>query len=155
MTTRLVVMGAAGAGKSTLGAALAARLGLPFIEGDDLHPAANRAKMAAGTPLTDEDRAPWLAACRAALTDGGVLACSALKATYRAALGPGIGFIWLCAPEALLRARLEMRSGHFFPPALVASQLETLEPPGPEALRLDAAAPLPALVEEATAWASR
>jgi carbohydrate kinase (thermoresistant glucokinase family) len=126
-----------------------------FIEGDLLHPAANRALMAAGTPLTDEDRAPWLAACRTALTGGGVLTCSALKAAYRAALGPGVRFIWLCAPEALLRARLETRAGHFFPPALLSSQLETLEPPGPEALRLDAALPLSTLLEEAAAWASR
>ncbi len=155
MSARIVVMGVAGAGKSTVAAALAADLALPFIEGDALHTPGNRAKMAAGQPLSDEDRRPWLAACSAALAGGGVMACSALKMAYREALGPGVRFIWLSAPEPVLRARLEARDDHFFPVALLASQLETLEPPGPEALHLDGTRPLAALVQEAAAWLTR
>jgi gluconokinase len=152
MQRKILVMGVAGAGKSTLARALAARLGLAFIEGDDLHSPANRTKMAADEPLTDEDRAPWLTACRAALAGGGVLACSALTSPYRAMLGPDVRVIWLDAGEDVLRARLAAREGHFFPASLLASQLATLEPPGPEALHLRADQPLAVLLDQAAAW---
>lgn len=134
---RVVVMGVAGCGKSQLGAALAKATGAEFVEGDALHPAANIAKMAAGTALTDADRAPWLAACGAALAahPRAVLACSALRIGYRDALRaavPGLRFLYLAVPEPVLAARLAARQGHFMPPALLASQLATLDVPGPE-----------------------
>jgi len=139
--TVIVVMGVAGSGKSTLAAALAARLGWPFQEGDELHPAANVAKMAAGQPLTDADRWPWLDAI-AALIGGwlaagrsGVIACSALKQAYRrrlAAAGPGVRFVYMAGDEALVRGRLEARRGHYFPASLLASQFADLEVPTPD-----------------------
>jgi len=141
MACVLVVMGVAGAGKSTVGRALAERLGWRYLEADDLHPAANVAKMRSGTPLTDADRAPWLAAVaeviEAWLAQGasGVTACSALKRAYRERLAGGRGevrFVYLEGAEATLRARLEARRGHYFPPALLASQLADLEPPAPD-----------------------
>lgn len=135
MTRHIVVMGPSGNGKSALGAVLAARLGLPFIEGDDCHPPANIAKMARGEPLTDADRAPFLDAVAAALAShpgGAVAACSALKRTYRdrlrAAL-PALTFVLPQVPAEVLQARMASRPGHFMPPSLLASQLATLEPP--------------------------
>ena len=154
---RILVMGVAGAGKSTLGAALADTLGFAFRDADALHPPGNREKMAAGRPLTDADRAPWLAACRAAFGPGVVLACSALKASYRATLGSGHATVFLFASEDVLRSRLAARAGHFFPPSLLADQLAALEPPGPDALTLalDAGAPVPAQVARVCAWLRR
>ncbi|HLL35258.1 MAG TPA: gluconokinase [Streptomyces sp.] len=131
----VVVMGVAGTGKTTIGPLLAARLGVPYAEGDDFHPQANIAKMTAGTPLTDEDRLPWLDAIggwadgRAGL--GGVVSCSALKRSYRdrlRAAAPGLVFVHLTGDRALIEDRMSHRQGHFMPTALLDSQFATLEP---------------------------
>ncbi|MFJ6452931.1 gluconokinase, GntK/IdnK-type [Paenarthrobacter sp. NPDC091669] len=130
----IVVMGVAGCGKSTVGAALAERLGAGFLDGDSLHPQANIDKMAAGTPLNDDDRAPWLAeigrrfpASNSAL----VIACSALKRSYRDIIrsaDPSVVFVHLHGTRELLNARMTARPGHFMPASLLDSQLDTLEP---------------------------
>ncbi|MCX5496394.1 gluconokinase [Kaistia dalseonensis] len=135
----LVVMGVSGSGKSTAGAALADRFDTDFIEGDQLHPAANVAKMAAGTPLDDNDRLPWLKAIgrRMAEADdaakGIVVACSSLKRSYRdilrAATRRPVIFIFLDGSHALLKERMLTRTSHFMPPSLLDSQLATLERP--------------------------
>ncbi len=131
----IVVMGASGVGKSTVGAAIAASLGVGFVDADDLHPAANVAKMQAGIPLTDDDRWPWLALVGAALADapaeGLVMACSALKRAYRDAIraaAPSTRFVHLAVPKQALTERVAARPGHFMPASLVDSQLEALEP---------------------------
>jgi gluconokinase len=132
----VVMMGVSGAGKTTVARRLADELGLDFAEGDDLHPAANVAKMAAGEPLTDADREPWLEAV-AAWIDGeirsgrrGVITCSALKRSYRDLLRrPQVLFVYLSVPRVELERRLQHRSGHYMPASLLDSQLETLEPP--------------------------
>lgn len=128
---QLVVMGPSGSGKSLVGAALAAALRATFIDGDDLHPRSNVAKMASGTPLDDADRAPWLAAVAATLNQASVVvACSALRRTYRDGLraaAPGTVFVELVVPQAQLRARVSRRD-HFMPARLLDSQLSTLEP---------------------------
>ena len=154
----LVVMGVAGVGKSTLGEALAERLGWPFQEGDALHPAANIAKMKAGQPLTDADRLPWLDAIGAWI-DGqlgagcsGVVTCSALKRAYRDRLAkgrPGVTFVFIRLDQAAVAARMAARKGHFMPPSLLASQFAALEPPGPDepVIVVDGAAPVTAQVE--------
>ena len=139
--TVLVMIGVSGSGKTTLGERLAQHFGWAFKEGDELHPAANIAKMRHGVPLDDADRAPWLAAVGAWI-DGwrragvsGVITCSALKRAYRRTLmqgRAGLRFVFLKGPESLLAARLERRRGHFMPPGLLASQLAALEEPGPE-----------------------
>ncbi len=137
----LVIMGVSGSGKSTVAVLLAQRLGRPMAEGDDFHPPANVAAMAAGRPLTDADRAPWLAAIRDWITarDGAgeptVVACSALRRAYRDRLreGPGrVRFVQLDVPEPVLERRLEARRGHFMPVSLLGSQLDTLEPLEPD-----------------------
>lgn len=130
---QIVVMGVAGCGKSSIGALLAKALGVPFKDGDDLHPQANVEKMASGTPLTDEDRWPWLDLCGLTLQmeGGAVIACSALKKVYRdriRALAPDAIFIHLSGTEELLLERLSNRKGHFMKPKMLVSQLETLEP---------------------------
>lgn len=134
----IVVMGVSGCGKSTVGRALAAALGLPFVEGDELHPPRNVALMAAGTPLTDEDRIDWLQAVAAALAaaagagGGAVVACSALKRHYRDLLrsgAPTLRLVHLTGEPALLAERLRRRSGHYMPASLLQSQLDILEPP--------------------------
>lgn len=144
----LLLMGVAGSGKTTVGRALAASLDWHFLDADDLHPAASIAKLSAGTPLTDGDRAPWLAAVRAridtalASSENTVIACSALKASYRDLLlaDPGcVKLIHLAGSPELIASRLRDRTGHFAPPALLDSQLVTLEPPR-AALTLDIAA---------------
>ncbi|MFF0082991.1 gluconokinase [Streptomyces canus] len=131
----VVVMGVAGTGKTTIGPLLAARLGVPYAEGDDFHPPANIAKMSAGTPLTDEDRRPWLDAIgswahgRAEL--GGVVSCSALKRSYRDRLraeAPGVVFVHLAGDRSLIEDRMSHRQGHFMPTALLDSQFATLQP---------------------------
>lgn len=133
----VVVMGVSGSGKTTIGRLLAEVLGAAFVDADDLHPVANRTKMRAGVPLTDDDRWPWLesvgAVIHAETQDGRsiVLACSALKRAYReriAAAAEGVDFIHLTGTEDILATRMQERPGHFMPPALLTSQLETLEP---------------------------
>ena len=157
----VVVMGVSGCGKTTLALALAARLGRPFRDGDDLHPAENRAKMAAGRALGDADRAPWLQAIATeiATRPGVILACSALRRSYRDQIrsAGAVRFLWLDAPFAVIAARVQARQGHFMPPALLQSQFDTLEPPGPDedALRLDARVPVVRLVDLATGWLGR
>lgn len=132
----LIVMGPMGAGKSTLGAKLAAALTLPFIDADDFHAPASVANMRAGLPLSDAERAPWLARVGMALRDGGVAACSALARRHRDALRAAAGrdllFVYLDTPRAELERRLAARQGHFASPALLDSQLATLEPPQPD-----------------------
>lgn len=132
---RIIVMGVCGCGKTTIGDLVARELGVPFLDGDSLHPVENVAKMAAGTPLTDEDRWPWLATVGAELAnagDGGmVLACSALRRSYREAIrkqAPDTIFLHLHGTKDVLGYRLEGRSGHFMPTTLLDSQLATLEP---------------------------
>ncbi|TLM71201.1 gluconokinase [Pseudarthrobacter sp. NamB4] len=135
MHSPLVVMGVSGSGKTTVGAALAARLGATFKDADGLHPLPNVEKMTAGVPLTDEDRWPWLRLVGAELSapheQGIVVACSALKRAYRDAIraaAPSTTFILLNVNTLVLEKRLVQRPGHFMPAALLASQLETLEP---------------------------
>jgi len=134
---RVVVMGVTGSGKTTVGSALAAEFGVAFADGDDLHPAANIAKMTAGTPLTDDDRWPWLDAVGGWLAQhDGVVACSALKRSYRDRLrdaAPGTVFVHVAAPQSVLEERVAARlvkEGHFAGPGLLASQYEALEPLG-------------------------
>lgn len=131
----VVVMGVSGSGKSTVGAGLATRLGIAFTDADDLHPPANVAKMRAGTPLTDADRGPWLDTVGAELAGhsptGLVVACSALRRVYRDRLrhhAPGTAFLHLAGDRDVLAGRTTGREGHFMPPALLDSQLATLEP---------------------------
>ena len=152
----VVVMGVSGAGKTTVGMALAARSGWTFLDADDFHPPGNVAKMAAGTPLVDEDRWPWLDRLNAELREfesrgeSAVLACSALKESYRERLRKGVAQARLVLLEGdfeLIRARAETRQHRFMPAALLASQFETLEPPA-DALRVDAALAVPQAVDE-------
>lgn len=137
----LLVMGVSGSGKTTVASLLADRLGWAFAEGDSFHPPANLAKMAAGEPLDDADRVPWLAGLGAfidATTAAGrsaVVSCSGLKRSYRETLRRGrdnVRAVFLDAPYATVRARLGAREGHFFPADLLASQYRDLEPPGPD-----------------------
>ncbi len=158
----IVVMGVSGAGKSTVGAMLAERLGWPFEDGDAFHPPANVEKMRAGTPLTDEDRWPWLAAIAARIAAaraggrGVVIACSALRRAYRDVLRAGhadIRFLHLTGDPALIMARQAARQGHYMPASLVASQFATLEPPETEAdvIDLDVDPEPPAIVQKTIA----
>jgi carbohydrate kinase (thermoresistant glucokinase family) len=135
----IVVMGVCGAGKSTVGAALAERVGATFVDSDSLHPQANVEKMAAGNPLTDEDRWPWLGLVGAELAtnhpNGIIVACSALKRAYRDAIratAPAATFVQLKVELPLLQNRMTQRPGHFMPPSLLNSQLDTLEPLQPD-----------------------
>ncbi|WBO24558.1 gluconokinase [Sphingomonas abietis] len=160
-------MGVSGSGKSTLGRMLAAQLGCAFLEGDDFHSAENVAKMRASIPLTDEDRWPWLdrlgaASGEAATSDGLVVtACSALKRVYRERLAgaahiPTV-FVMLETNAQELTRRLGNRPGHYMPPSLLTSQLQTLEPPGADeaALILDSSEATAALCEQARNWIVR
>ncbi|WP_115788287.1 gluconokinase [Arthrobacter silvisoli] len=130
----IVVMGVAGCGKSTVGAALAERLGAGFLDGDALHPQSNITKMASGTPLNDDDRAPWLAEVgrRFAASDPPlVIACSALKRSYRDIIrsaDDSVVFVHLHGTREVLSERMNSRPGHFMPASLLDSQLATLEP---------------------------
>ena len=131
-----LVMGVCGCGKTTLGQDLATALMLPFYDADGFHPPANVAKMRGGSPLDDDDRRPWLLSLASHIDvwtrqGGAVLACSALKRSYRSLLGSPHNFvmIFLDASRATLQARLASRKGHYMPPSLLDSQLATLEPP--------------------------
>ncbi len=159
----VIVMGVTSCGKTSVGEGLAKELGCPFIEGDTLHPAANIAKMSAGTPLDDADRWPWLQAIGRAMKAecaagrGVVAACSALKKSYRQKLAEAAGrpitFIFLHGSRDLLAARMAERKGHFMPTSLLDSQLATIEIPGPEenALHLDVVLPVDELIRRAKA----
>jgi gluconokinase len=158
---RLVVMGVAGCGKTSLAERVAATLRVPVIEGDAFHTAESLDKMRRGVPLDDADRAGWLATLSDLLrshADGAVLACSALKRRYRDRLRdglPALRFAYLEIDEATARARVAQRHAeHLFPPTLVASQFATLEPPVGETgvLRLQATDPLPALTDAVVHW---
>jgi gluconokinase len=134
----IVVMGVSGSGKSTVGAALAQRLRVPFADADDFHPAANIAKMTAGHALDDDDRRPWLDSIGtwlAAHADGGVMSCSALKRVYRDQLRShcaDVDFLHLAGTPEVIGRRQASRPGHFMPASLLASQFETLEPLAPD-----------------------
>jgi gluconokinase len=138
MASPIVVMGVSGSGKSTVGAALAQRLRMPFADGDDLHPPANIAKMSAGQPLDDEDRYPWLEAIGQWLADhhdGGVMSCSALKRKYRDQMRrhcPDVEFLHLSGSPEVIAKRQASRPGHFMPASLLQSQFATLEPLDPD-----------------------
>ena len=150
-------MGVSGSGKTTIGRALADRLGLPYIEGDDYHPPANVAKMTAGEALTSLDRQPWLERLAEVLAKaedegGGVLASSALRAAYRdtlrSKLDAELRVVYLAGEYDLLLARLNGREGHFFPPHLLRSQFEALELPR-RAITVNVDQPVSAIVDEA------
>ncbi|MCI0701714.1 MAG: gluconokinase [Planctomycetia bacterium] len=144
----IVMMGVSGSGKTTIGKLLAEQLGWTFVEADDFHPTANVEKMRSGTPLTDGDRRPWLAALRKRIDEACnrgenvVLACSALKHSYQDYLerdDPAcVHYVYLHGSEELIRKRLAERKGHFMNPSLLHSQFETLEPPA-DAIRVDVA----------------
>ncbi len=130
-------MGVAGCGKTAVGIALSAATGIPYRDGDELHPTANVAKMRRGEPLTDEDRWPWLARVGQALTQAPmIIGCSALKRRYRdlitAEAGAPVTFIHLSGSRDLIAARMNARTGHFMPPSLLESQFAALEPPAPD-----------------------
>jgi carbohydrate kinase (thermoresistant glucokinase family) len=136
-----VIMGVSGAGKTTVGERLAERLGWKFIEGDRLHPPENVAKMQSGQPLTDADRAPWLAAIARAIDalkargDRGIVTCSALKRDYRRRMigeRADVRLVFLDGPRELIAERIRARRGHFMPASLLDSQFGALEPPGPD-----------------------
>jgi gluconokinase len=154
---RVVVMGVAGSGKSTIGELLAERLGVEYADADDFHSPANVAKMSAGTPLTDEDRWPWLMAVASWLsaheTQGAVVTCSALKRSYRDVLrtgGDDVRFLHLDGSPDLILERVAGRPHHFMPADLVQSQFETLERPESDerAIVLDASLPPEQIVDD-------
>ena len=160
---RVVVMGVSGCGKSTVGRALAATLGVHYVEGDELHPPANVQRMAAGIPLTDADRHGWLVdvgqqlANATAQQRGVVVACSALKRSYRdllRAAAPDLRLVHLQGDEARIAERLATRQGHYMPASLLHSQLQTLQPPEADeaALVLDIQAPADQLAAQAAHW---
>lgn len=159
MAVAVVVMGVSGSGKTTIGTALAARLGVPYAEADEFHPEENIAKMTSGIPLTDADRLPWLRAIAAWIGEhaetGGVVTCSALKRSYRDLLRAGgpAWFLHLHAPQEVIAGRLAGRTGHFMPPSLLASQFADLHPLEPDepGHRVDVTAPIEDVVAEAEA----
>jgi gluconokinase len=156
-------MGVSGSGKSYLAGRLAQATGWPFAEGDDYHSESNKALMAAGIPLTDAERIPWLDALHQVLLHwrqehrSGSLACSALKAAYRERLTANlenVRFIWLDPPRRVLEERMRSRPGHFMPPALLDSQLATLENPTGQSptLRLDGSEPIGQAIQTILSW---
>lgn len=151
-----ILMGVSGCGKTTVGTALAQKLGWDFYDADDFHPPENIAKMAAGIPLTDEDRAPWLQSLRALISSclqanrPGVLACSALKERYRQTLltgNPGTQLVYLKGTYNQILARMEARKGHYMQPAMLQSQFDALEEPQ-NALVLDIARSVEDMLEQ-------
>jgi gluconokinase len=164
--TIVVVMGVSASGKSTIGRMLARRLGVPFVEGDDFHPAENIAKMTAGHPLDDADREPWLRALADWIREatragtGAVVTCSALKQRYRDLFreaGPGVWFLDLDLDQEVARERISRRTGHFMPAQLLSSQYDTLEPlrAGEPGLTVDAAAGADAILDQVQAALAR
>jgi gluconokinase len=157
ITTHVVVMGVAGCGKSAVGARLADALGLPLVEGDSFHPAANIEKMSRGLPLDDSDRAGWLDTLGlelASRTHGAVLTCSALKRAYRERLraaAPGLRFVHLALTPQQALERVASRKDHFYPPSLVDSQFAALQDPAgePGVVMVDASLPLDEVVTAA------
>ena len=156
----VIVMGVAGSGKTSVGEAVAKRLGLPFRDADEFHPQANIDKMSAGVALTDADRWPWLDAIGKALADADgrlIVSCSALRRAYRERLagtaGRPVVFLWLDATREIIAARMERRRHHFMPASLLDSQFATLERPGPEelAVRISAEPPFEQVVKAAIA----
>lgn len=146
-------MGVSGCGKSSVGAALSARLGIPYFDGDDLHTSEAVAKMRDGVPLTDADRWPWLDRVAGVLQDEApvIIGCSALKRVYRDRIRAGAGgpvtFVHLAGSRELIASRMGARTGHYMPTSLLDSQFAALEPPGPEeAITVDIALELPDLV---------
>lgn len=159
--TAVVVMGVSAAGKSSVARALSARFDAPWVDADHLHPAANVAKMAAGAPLDDDDRWPWLDVVGARLADEErvVVACSALRRAYRDRLRtarPDLVFVHLDAERSVLASRIASREDHFMPPALLDSQLSTLErlEPDERGVVVDVEPPLAEVVDRATEWIS-
>lgn len=155
MTRRLVIMGVSGCGKSSVGAGLAARLGLIYRDGDDLHPAENVAKMRAGVPLTDDDRWPWLDRVGQVLQAEApvIVGCSALKRAYRdrirIAVGGPVSFVHLAGSQEVIAGRMALRQGHYMPLSLLDSQFAALEVPGvEEAIAVSIDQPLDAIVED-------
>jgi gluconokinase len=157
-TLIIVLMGVTGTGKTTVGHALAQATGWTFADADDFHPERNRAKMASGIPLDDDDRAPWLEALHSQILQwiqsgqSAILACSALKQSYRDVLSRSLAqsdvrFVWLDGPEALIHQRMEARPGHYMPPSLLPSQIATLEPPV-DAIRISIRESVPEIVQE-------
>ncbi len=154
--TAIIVMGVSGCGKTTIGRALAERLGCPFFDGDDFHPPENVEKMANGIPLTDDDRAPWLSRLQslihAHLADGVILACSALKRRYRTQLregNDGLQFVYLQGDFDTLWARMQTRQNHYMKPEMLHSQFAALEPPGSdEAIRVNITDEVAQIVEQ-------
>jgi gluconokinase len=144
MTHRIVIMGVSGCGKSSVGADLGHRLGIPYVDGDDLHPSTNVEKMRAGIPLADDDRWPWLDRVAQVLHEQApvIVGCSALRRSYRdrirARAGGPVRFVHLSGSRDVIAARMAARTGHYMPPSLLDSQFATLEPPCPdEALTVD------------------
>lgn len=159
MILRLVIMGVAGCGKSTIGAALSHRLAAPYRDGDDLHSEDAVAKMRVGTPLTDADRWPWLDRIAAALDRDAplIIGCSALRRSYRDRIRAGAGgpvtFVHLAGSRELIAARMASRTGHYMPLSLLDSQFATLERPGPdEAIEIEIDQPMEDMVEQVLSY---
>jgi gluconokinase len=155
MSLRVVIMGVAGCGKSTVGAALSERLHIPYQDGDDLHSAEAVEKMRVGIPLDDDDRWPWLDRIADALSEDAplIIGCSALRRAYRDRIRSGAGgevtFIHLAGDRDLIASRMASRSGHYMPLSLLDSQFATLERPGPdEAIEVTIDQPMDAIVEQ-------
>lgn len=157
--TVFCVMGVSGAGKSTVGARVAQELGLPFMEGDDYHPASNVEKMRGGTPLTDADRAPWVEAMAQGLNARSephtIIACSALstfvREQLRQRLSQPVKFIWLSGDPALIEDRLHRRKQHYMKAGMIGSQFAALQAPA-DALQVDVARPLDVVTRDVAAY---
>jgi gluconokinase len=157
--TAFVLMGVSGAGKSTVGRRVAQELRLPFIEGDEYHPASNVAKMSSGIPLTDADRIPWIEALAKGLNartePDAIVACSALSSLVRerivALVREPVHFVWLTADPAVIEQRLQQRARHYMKAGMLASQLAALQTPE-DAVRVDVSRPLDVVTDEVAAY---